>query len=112
MKTLITQQNVSKKIEQFNAGHLINGRAPIIKKGWADIKIEETFFDLSIDKIVELIGGRATTMQTVRFRLRNEPLHAWFSERFIYSVERKTWTYCAGQDYTAEIREIRKYLTK
>lgn len=108
MKT-INKNNSTKEIQQFNLSHLTTGRANIINKGWQDIKIEDSFFNESINEIVNLIGGREATKQAIKFSLRNTPIHQWFANRIIF--DGKNWSYIAGQDYPSEIKEIRRQLT-
>lgn len=109
-KIKITQKNVSKKIEQFTLDNLVHNRAHIPNDGWRDISIEQSFFDESIDSIVDLIGGNQGTKNTIRFNLRNRPINSWFTNRFVYYNDR--WIYIGGQDYTAEMKEIRKILKR
>jgi hypothetical protein len=113
MKTIkITKQNVNKLTEQFTLNNLTTGRASIIGTGWNDIKIDEQFFNESINNIVELLGGRQKTKETIKYKLRNEPIYGWFSNRIVFCKHNNVWTYIAGQEYTTEIKEIRKILTK
>lgn len=111
MKT-ITRKNISKRIYQFNAEHLTTKRANIKNEGWQNIKIENEFYENSINEITTLIGGKNTTQKIVKLKLKNEPFHHWGFTRFIFDYETKTWRYIPGQDYNSEIRAIRKYLSK
>lgn len=110
-KLKITKENVHNHVEQFNLHHLIHQRAHLNEKGWTDIAIDQSFFDKSIDDVVDLIGGRGNTKEEIKFKLRNQPVSAWFTNRFIFSPY-NIWVYVAGQDYVAEMSEIRKYLKK
>ncbi|WP_294203083.1 hypothetical protein [uncultured Chryseobacterium sp.] len=111
-KIIITEKNVSEKVKQFNAGNLTTGRAYIIGEGWQDIQIDEAFYNKSIGEIVALIGGRPETAAKVKFKLRNEPFHHWSASRFVWEESLQRWAYIAGQDYPAEITQIRNFLKK
>ena len=110
MKT-ISEKNVS-MVNQFTLENLVNGRAWIEGQGWQDIKVDEDFYNKSINQLVDLIGGREKTKQQVRFNLRNTPFHHWSANRFIYSLHRNVWEYVAGQDYTSEMATIRNHVKK
>lgn len=104
----INKTNATKLIQQFNLSHLTTGRANIISKGWENIKIDETFFNESIDQITQLIGGHQKTKDIIKYTLRNTPVHQWFASRIIFDGVK--WSYIAGQDYPSEIAEIRRLL--
>lgn len=108
-KVNITKRTV-KKVNQFTLENLNHERACIEGKGWSDIKVEENFRDESFKRIVDLLGGRKDTKETILFKLRNQPLSHWGLQRFIYDVKYNRWSYCAGQDYTGEIAQIRNYI--
>src|SRR5690606_2600383 len=104
----ISKDNVTNLVKQFNLEHLTTGRAPLIGQGWSDIEIDESFFNESIEQIIGLLNIReAQNLNKVRFKLRNEPMYAWFASFFHWDEHRQGWTYTAGQDYTAEIKSIR-----
>lgn len=108
----INQNNVGKKIMQFNLEHLTCERANIIGVGWENIKIDPEFKEKAIDEIVELLGGRQATKDRIRFVIKNTPVHAWFASRIYFNASRQRWEYIAGQDYPREITEIRNQLKK
>jgi hypothetical protein len=108
-KLKITKENVHNHVDQFNLHNLVHNRVPLKDKGWTDISIDEDFFNESINDIAELVGGRAKTKEIVRFNLRNKPVSNWFTNRIVLTPK-NVWTYIVGQDYTAEMKEIRKQL--
>jgi len=109
-KIKITQKNVSNRVQQFSLDNLTTSRAYINGKGWKNIDIDGDFFDWSVNQIVDLLGGRETTKNAVRFALRNTPINGWFARRIVFNEMRNTWEYIAGQDYPAEIRAIKKQI--
>ena len=109
MKT-ITEKNVTKLVQQFNAENLNHRRAPIEGEGWKDIKICPYFLELSAKQISDILGGRSETKERIKHNLQNVPLNHWGLQRFIWTGKR--WHYCAGQSYTEEIRDIRNFLKK
>lgn len=114
MKT-INQNTALTLVEQFNLGHLCNGRAPLISGGWSDVRIDPRFRESAIDAVISLLNIRKdANAQHVRYKLRNEPLHTWFANRFVYVQHNgvSRWQYVAGQDYTTEIANIRRELYK
>lgn len=109
----ITRENVAKKVNEFNLENLTTSRACLIGLGWENIKIEESFYNASIDELVKIIGGREKTKNRIKFILRNTPLSShWFSRRFIFEAKRNKWCYVAGQCEADEIPQIRKELLK
>lgn len=111
-KTKITKKNVAKRIVQFTVGQLTSGRAHIIDKGWREIDVDKEFYDDSIHKIADLLGGKPSIREKIIHNLITRPYNHWSNNRIMYDPKDDRWSYCAGQDYTAEITEIRKYLSK
>ena len=111
-KTNITKKNVTKGIKQFTVGHLVNRRANVIDKGWRDIHIDQEFYDESIEKIADLLGGKPAIREKIVYNLKNRPYNHWSINRIQYDPQYDEWSYCPGQDADSEIIEIRKYLSK
>lgn len=112
MKTktlIINKENVNKLTNNFTLGNLTTRRACINGIGWDDIKIDESFFNESIDNIANLLGGRQKTKETIKFKLRNEPIYEWFGSRIVFNNNK--WEYVSGQNYSGELTQIRKILT-
>ena len=82
----------------------------IYTDNWQDCKI--SLSDTDIEQIADLLGGWARTKEAVKLALRN--IHSlrskWYFDRILFSKYRNEWVYCAGQDYSSEIAEIRKDL--
>ena len=108
-KLKITKANVHKNVDQFNLHNLVHNRVHLKEKGWTDISIDEDFFNESVTDIADLVGGRTKTKEIARFNLRNKPVSNWFTNRIVLTPN-NVWTYIGGQDYTAEMKEIRKQL--
>lgn len=107
----ITKQNVSDKVGQFNLENLNHNRAIIIGIGWSDITTDENFKTESLQKIADIIGGRAATKEKVLRTLTNNKVSGWFMQRFIYMPDHDIWCYTAGQDYVGEMASIRRKLS-
>lgn len=107
----ITKQNVSVKVEQFNLENLNHNRASIVGIGWSDITTDENFKSESLQKIADIIGGRAATKAKILRTLTNNKVSGWFMQRFIYMPDRDIWCYTAGQDYVGEMASIRRKLS-
>lgn len=108
--TTITKKNVEKLITQFTLENLSTERASIKGEGWATIKIDEDFKNKAFEDIADLLGGRKATKDRIKYVIKNNPISAWFAQRIIYNAKGDYWTYCAGQDYPAELAQIRKTL--
>jgi len=98
---------------QINAQEIINRRGHINGE-WQDFTVSDELSAEINDKIVELLGGHAKTMNAIRRALRYYPQHWGLGRIFLesYGGENPRFRYCAGQDYPAELQTIRKYLTK
>lgn len=114
MKTnLITKENVEEYVEQMNLQILTTSRAYVKNVGWADLKIEPTFYNWSVERIADLVcGSHAHLKERVQFIIRNQPNYQWYAKRIIFSIKQNKWIYNAGQDYNVELNLIRKELTK
>ena len=111
MKTL-NKKNVSKLVNQFTLENLTTERACLIAGGWQNIKIDEDFKNESISQIVNLLGGIKATKEKIKFVIKNTPVSSWFASRIVFEPLINKWTYIAGQDYPAELQEIRNQLKK
>lgn len=99
---------------QINAQEILNRRANIDGE-WQDFTVSDELSAEINDKIVELLGGHGKTMNAMRRVLRySTPQHWGLGRIFLesYGGENPRFRYCAGQDYPAELQQIRKYLTK
>ncbi|MEA3279806.1 MAG: hypothetical protein U9Q38_04310, partial [Thermodesulfobacteriota bacterium] len=61
-------------------------------------------YNKAINEIIDIIGGRY--IHPIMFVNRSH----WSFQRFMYDPKQKQWSYCAGQDYPAEMKQIRKFL--
>lgn len=100
--------NLSKRTNQLTLENLISQSVYINNKGW--VKTNNLLTEEITDQITDLIGGRKETKRIISIVLKNQKFSKWYLSRIMYSPTRKTWSYCAGQDYISEIREIRKDL--
>jgi hypothetical protein len=66
-----------------------------------------------LDQIVEIIGGHGYTKGRIRSVLDYHLKESNFwgvASRFMYDHKADRWSYCAGQDYTYEMKAVRKSL--
>lgn len=103
-------QNLAKKVNQLTAYTLISQSAYINEIGWTSINNLMTE-DVARD-IVNVLGGHTATKEKIVQVLTTQKFSAWYLERIIYESKRKCWTYCAGQNYPAELQQIRNELKK
>jgi hypothetical protein len=75
------------------------------------IKTNNLLTDDIINDVCDLLGGQTKTKDRMFYTILRGGFSKWYLERIAYSFSRKRFEYCAGQDYTAELREIRKDLT-
>ena len=106
------------KPHQVTAQELLNGRTYLDVNGWTEIKISEKLKETIISTIAENAGGRENTKIKTYRTLRMERPQHWAIERFLLSRYPQVkngnayLSYCAGQDQTWEMRELRKHLAK
>ena len=112
VKKTIGYNNVGDLVSQFNLYHLTTERAPIKGESYQDIKINEGFKINAVKEIVELIGGHKQTRERVGFKIRNEPQHHWFADRFVFNSHRNKWEYITGQSQKDEMKKIRLHFNK
>jgi len=91
-----------------NLYNLISKRVYLKTDGW--VTTNNILTDELIDKVCDLLGGQHKTRERISIVLKNQTFSKWYLERIMYNFKRKCFTYCAGQDYPAELQEIRKDL--
>lgn len=100
---------------QTSAQELLNGRMYLKTTGWTEVKLTDEFRRQLCDMLTHQIGGIHRTKEIVeRCLLFRSPQH-WALGRFFLSKYNKSGariSYCAGQDATWEMRELRNYLKK
>lgn len=108
MRTIKTIKQ-AQKIEQgqLTIQKLLNGRL-YTSEGWQSFKVAPELREEIAQKVSELLGGRKTTKEAVYHTLKNERPQHWGLSRI--HIEGERLSYCAGQDYPAELAEIRKAL--
>lgn len=107
--------NSYNKSHQITVQELLNGRLHHHTKGWSDIKLDYEFKKEVIEKVVDSLGGWNRTKSDIRYTLLNENRQHWGLDRFVVEWYKKIWkepkiVYCAGQDQTWEMKEIRNAL--
>jgi hypothetical protein len=116
MKKFTTLQELfeATKGSQLSAQQLINRRA-FINGEWSDFEVSDELSDEITEKILEVLGGQSRTRINMRYTLRRAtPQHWGLARIFIekYGDSSIRFSYCAGQDYPAELQQIRKFLNK
>lgn len=114
MKTIKTLDELYKLAgsSQVTAQEILNGRTHILGE-WQDVKFSEELKEEVISKIVESAGGQEKTKSQMFYSLRNERPQHWALARFLlvkYEDRPAYISYCAGQDMTWEMKELRKKL--
>ncbi len=114
MKTIKTYKQAQDFCKsQLTAQNLINGRI-YGANGWEDVEVSaELIEELAID-LSEVYGGMTKTKNKVYNTIKKTNPQHWGINR-TYLEERQGrlfWVYCAGQDHTSELKEIRNALKK
>ena len=100
---------------QVSAQNLLNERIHLKTTGWSKIKLTEEFRNELCEMLADQIGGHYNTKQTVEKCLKFRKPQHWALDRFFLSKYQKSdarISYCAGQDATWEMRQLRDYLKK
>ena len=98
---------------QTSAQDLLNERIHLKTTGWSKVRLTEKFKEELCEMLSEKIGGQFNTRQTVEKCLKFRNPQHWALDRFFLSKYKKSdarISYCAGQDATWEMRELRKHL--
>jgi len=116
MKTFNSLDHV-KRFEhvQVSAQELLNGQMYLKDKGWDDIRLKPELKEEICRQLTETIGGHKRTKEIVFSTLMHERPQHWALERFFvvqYGKKPARLTYCAGQDMTWEMKQLREYLKK
>lgn len=100
------------KGNQLSAQQLLNENMYLKTTGWSKVRLTDEFKEDLVDKIVEIAGGHHDTKRTIRMVLNHRQPQHWALDRiFIEKYGKKVViSYCAGQDYTHEMAQLRKYL--
>lgn len=114
MKKFESIEQLNKAVEKANGQltfeMLLNQRAPF-GKGWKYFNISDEVKREVISNIVNnILGGWKIHRSRIEYILNNVPLSHWGLQRILYYNGR--WSYCAGQDYSSELRQIREYIKK
>lgn len=97
---------------QVTGQEILNGRSRVFDQ-WQEIAISEELREQVINRIVDQSGGRHTTKAAVYRTLRNGRPQHWALSRFLlskYGDRPAHLSYCAGQDMTYEMKQLRNDL--
>jgi hypothetical protein len=109
--TYKTIKNASKASSHtLTLNNIMGGRFYHKTKGWTSLKISglDLVTSLEINDLLDVIGGRKNYSILLRRYINNGTSYGILS-RLTYDTKHG-WSYCAGQDYTAELNTIRKIL--
>jgi len=109
-RTYKNLNSLAKNVQQLSVQQLINKRAYFNtgKSGHNDFNFELT--DDLINDVVDILGGTPRTKENIFYTLKNDTPQHWGLGRIFYSETTKRFSYCAGQDYPAELNQIRTFL--
>ena len=111
MKTFKTLDQILKNTTQTSAQQILNGRIYLKNKGWADIKVTPELREQVIDEVVDIAGGHTKTREAMWRTLTYQSPQHWALDRiFVEKGNPPTLRYCAGQDYTYEMGQLRAAL--
>lgn len=100
------------KGNQLSAQDLLNENMYLKTTGWSKVKLTDKFKEDLVEKIVEIAGGQHNTKRTTRMVLNHRKPQHWALDRIFIEKygKRVVMSYCAGQDYTYEMAQLRKHL--
>ena len=114
MKTLKTLEQIKRfESTQVTVQQLLNGRMYLKGKGWSDVRLTDDLKKSICDDVSELLGGRGKTKSNVFTSLMYNNIQHWGLDRIFlekYGKSEPRFVYCAGQDMTYELNQIRTAL--
>lgn len=114
MKRFETLQEIwdASESHQISAQQIINKRL-FVGGEWQNVEISRALMLEISQEIADLLGGRGTTKEDVKYTLINAtPQHWGLGRIFLENYSTLRFSYCGGQDYPAEIKQIRNYLKR
>ncbi len=100
------------KDNQTSIYNVLNNRAYIKGIGHTKVMFSKEIKDILFKLTVDVIGGR-NSQKVRRFLANGEYKHFALERMFIESYNGNiSVNYCAGQDYTAELSDLRKFIYK
>lgn len=102
-------ESLKNRVDNLNLYNLMSQSIYIDGAGW--IKTNNLLTDDLIDQVCDLLGGHSKTKEKMFHVIKRGGFSRWYLERIYYAFESKCFRYCAGQDYPAELIEIRRDLT-
>ena len=111
--TFATLEELHAVTSQTTAQQVLNGRIHHNAHGWVDVDIAPELRKQVIDSVVEIAGGHHATRAAIRRNLENGNPQHWALDRMHvdkYGDNPAEVRYCAGQDYTYEMGQLRAAL--
>jgi hypothetical protein len=99
---------------QITAQEIINRRT-FIDGSWQTIELTSKCEDEFISAILDVLGGWTKNQPLMARVLRNSRPQHWGLSRILfekYGDSPLRISYCAGQDYPYELKQIRQYLNR
>lgn len=113
MKNFKNLTDLVEATTQITLQDIINNQAYFNGEGWQKFELDHDLKIQIIDSVVELLGGWNKNKLALKASLmcyHEKPQH-WGLRR-IFVDKKGRFSYCAGQDYTYELKQIRDYLRK
>jgi len=103
-----------KVTNQVSVQEILNGRINHTVKGWIDIRLTPDLRTNIIEMTVDVLGGHSKFKHILNWALSNEKPQHWGLNRMHLTEYKGKYgiSYCAGQDYPAELTQIRNFLRK
>lgn len=113
LEQIVAQCNSGQR-HQVTAQEIINRRS-FLDGEWQTIDLTDRCEDEFISAVLDILGGWTKNQIRMGYVLRRSKPQHWglgriFIEKFGDSPARVT--YCAGQDYPYELKQIRQYLNR
>lgn len=106
--------DVTDQVKNLNLSKIISGSVYLDQGGWTKVEIELTA--ACVDDFVYVLGKGCRHNTKVDLRGAAKYGFSGFKNYGIFERLQldniKGWDYCAGQDYTGEIAEVRRLLLK
>lgn len=111
-RTFATLDEIHAATRQTSAQEILNGRICLKDEGWTDVEIPAALREQVVNEVVAIAGGHRATRNRMWHALTYERRQHWALRRmFVEKYEGPAHLgYCAGQDYTYEMGQLRAAL--
>lgn len=114
-------KNYIKNTNRISLYTILSGRRYDLKKGRTIMKVDKDFLEYIGNLVADTVGGNVSTKNAIKYNIRAFPKfllkkNSWMLERITFRINKVSkeviCSYTAGQDYEAEIKQVRNYLKK